>query len=65
MADARSLLQIVRDHNHRVARAQFGDEFLNLLGADGVKRAAWLIHQQDSGLHGEHAGDAEPLLLPA
>ena len=41
------------------------DELLDLGRRDRVERRAGLVHQQDLGLDGEGAGDAEPLLLAA
>ena len=41
------------------------DEVFDLAGRDRVQSRSGLVHQQHFGVHGETAGDAEPLLLAA
>ena len=44
---------------------QLGHQLLDLERGDRVEGRAGLVHQDDLGLDGDGAGDAEPLLLAA
>src|SRR5260370_21143220 len=62
-----SFVQIVRDENNGLAEAA-GEraEFTLQLGAgNGIERTERLVHQQDGGIGGEGAGDANALALAA
>ena len=53
-------------HNHdRVLLFQLKNQFFDLAGRDRVERRAGFVHEQNLGLDGERAGDAQPLLLAA
>ena len=62
---ARRLLHVVRDDDHRVVGLQLLDEVLDAAGGDGVQCRTRLVHEQDIGVGGEGARDAEALLLAA
>ena len=47
------------------ALAKLVDQLLDLGGRDRVERRGRLVEEDDFGPHGERAGDAQPLLLPA
>jgi hypothetical protein len=53
------------DDDDRELLAQFGDQFLDLGGGDGVKGRTGFIHQDHLGTDGNGPGDAEALLLAA
>src|SRR6476661_6317677 len=59
--DARGLLQVVRDDDDGQLALQLVDELLDLLRRDRVERRRWFVEQQDLGIVGECAGDAEAL----
>src|SRR5205814_5809021 len=40
-------------------------QVLDARGRDGIERGAGLVHQEDVGLDGQRAGDAQALLLSA
>src|SRR6185295_6410914 len=63
--DARGLLHVVRDDDDRVALLELVDELLDLQGRDRVQRGGGLIHEDDLGLDGDRARDAQALLLAA
>src|SRR5262249_43969587 len=65
VADARPLLHVLRDGNDRGEGPDFPHEILDPGRRDRVERRARLVHEDDLGLHGDGAGDAEPLLLAA
>ena len=65
VGNARGLLHVVGHYYDRVVGLQFVDQFLDLGGRDRVERRAWLIQQNNLGLHCDRARDAQPLLLPA
>src|SRR5882672_2843257 len=62
---ARRLLHVVGDDDDAVVRLQLADQLLDLLRRDRIERRGRLVEEQDLGLDGDGAGDAEPLLLPA
>src|SRR3954470_4661560 len=62
---ARGLLHVVRDDDDRVVLLELGDELLDLQRRDRIERRARLVHEDDLGLDGDRAGDAEALLLAA
>ena len=41
------------------------DQILDLRGRDRIERGARLVHEDDLGLDGDRAGDAQALLLAA
>src|SRR6476659_393186 len=63
--DASRLLHGVGHDDDRVLLLELVDQLLDLGRGDGVESGRWLVHQQHLGLHGQRAGDAEPLLLTA
>lgn len=65
IADTRSLLHVVGDHDDGVILFQLRGQLLDLGRRDGVQGARRLIHQQDLGLNGQSACNAEALLLAA
>ena len=65
VADARGLLHRMRHDHDRVDFLQLADEIFDLARRDRVERRGRLVHQDDFGIDGETARDAEPLLLPA
>src|SRR5690349_6964925 len=62
---ARRLLHVVRHERDAVVGFELGDELLDALRRDGIERGGGLVEQQYLRLHGDGAGDAEPLLLAA
>ena len=65
VADPGGLLHVVRDDDDRVPRLDLVHQLLDPAGGDRVEGRAGLVHQDDIGLDGERASDAEPLRLPA
>src|SRR5690348_10412416 len=65
ITDARSLLHVVSDRNDGAEILQLNEELLNLGGADGVEGRTRLVEEENFGLDGEGAGDAQALLLAA
>ena len=65
VGDARRLLHVVRDDDDRVAALELVDQLLDALRRDRVERRRRFVHQQDLGLDGQRARDAQPLLLAA
>src|SRR5262245_17201582 len=63
--NAGGLLQVVGDDDDRVLVLDLVDQLLDLHGGDGIESRAGLVHEQDLGLDGDGARDAEPLLLAA
>src|SRR3954470_5324137 len=63
--DARGLLHVVGDDHDRVALLEVLDQVLDLQRRDRVQRRARLVHEDDVGLDGDRARDAEALLLAA
>ena len=55
----------MRDDDDRVAALELVDQLFDPLRGDRIERRRRLVHQQDLGLDGERARDAEPLLLAA
>src|SRR3954464_2009265 len=62
---ASGLLHVVRDDDDRVALLEVGDELLDLQRRDRIEGRARLLHEEDLGLDGDRAGDAQALLLAA
>ena len=59
------LLHVVcHDHDGELG-AQLPDQLFDAQRGNRVQGGAGLVHQQDVRLHGQCAGDAQPLLLPA
>src|SRR6267142_1657541 len=65
ITDARGLLHVVRDDDDSVVLLQFDHQLFDLGRRNGVQRGSRLIHEQDLGLDGQGARDAETLLFPA
>ena len=65
LGDAGGLLHVVGDDHERVLLLQLVHQVLDRLGRDRVERRGRLVEQDDVGLDGDRAGDAEPLLLAA
>ncbi len=65
IADTRGLLHVVGDDDDGVILFQLRGQLLDLGRRDGVQGAGRLIHQQDLGLNGQGARNAEALLLAA
>src|SRR6476469_3837983 len=61
----RGLLQVVRHDRDRIAAAKLVDQLLDFGRRDRVERRAGFVHQDDFGIDGDRAGDAQPLLLAA
>ncbi len=59
------LLHVVGDDDDRVVRLEFVDQFLDARRGDRVEGRAGLVEQDDLGLDGDGAGDAQALLLAA
>ena len=55
----------MRDDDDRVAVFELVDQLLDALRGDRVERRRRFVHQQDLGLDGERARDAQALLLAA
>jgi hypothetical protein len=62
---AGGLLHVVRHQHQGIALPQLVQELLDARGGDGVEGGAGLVEEDHLGLDGEHAGDAEALLLAA
>jgi hypothetical protein len=62
---ARGLLHRVGDDDDGIALAQLVDQLLDARGGDRVERRAGLVHQDDFGIDGDGARDAQALLLAA
>src|SRR5277367_1976885 len=58
------LLHVVRDDRDAIVALQLGDQLLDALGRDRVERRGRFVEQQNLGLHGDGASDAQALLLP-
>ena len=65
LGHAGRLLHGMRDDDDGIQRPQLIDQLLDLGGGDGVQRRAGFIHEDDFRIHGDGAGDAQPLLLTA
>src|ERR1700729_4297237 len=65
VGDSVRLLQVVRDDYDRDVFAELDDELLDQPGRLRIQRRAGLVEQQDLGMRGQRAGDAQTLLLPA
>jgi hypothetical protein len=65
IGDPCRLLHVVGDDDDRVALPQLLDELLDAGRRDRVERRARLVHQDHLGVDGEHARDAQALLLSA
>jgi hypothetical protein len=59
------LLHVVGDDHDRHVVTELADGLLDPGGRGRVERRAGLVHEQDVGVHGERAGDAQALLLAA
>ena len=55
----------MRDDDDRVALLELLHQVLDPRRRDGVECGRGLVHEDDVGLDGEAAGDAEALLLPS
>ena len=55
----------MRDDDDGVVGRQLPHQVLDLEGGDGIEGGAGLVHEDDIGVVGEGAGDAEALLLAA
>jgi hypothetical protein len=53
------LLHVVGDDDDRELFFEVGDEFLDFDRGDGLEGGAGLVHEEDGGLHGDGAGDAQ------
>src|SRR6478735_10122128 len=62
---ARGLLHIMGDDRDRITAAKAVDQFLDLRGRNRIERRARFVHQDDFGIDGDRAGNAQPLLLAA
>src|SRR5919198_1199550 len=62
---AGGLLHVVGHDHDRVAALEALHELLDAQGGDRIEGGAGLVHEQDLRLHGDRAGQAEPLLLAA
>ena len=62
---ALSLLHVVSHDDDREVGLEFGDQFLDFEGGDGIEGGAGFVHQEDFGSNGDGAGDAQSLLLAA
>ena len=58
-------MHVVGDDDDGDLLAEGLHELLDLVGGDGVEGGAGFVHQEDFGLGGDGAGDAEALLLAA
>src|SRR5829696_7970143 len=65
LRDAGRLLHVVGHDDDRELGAQLLDQFFDLAGRDWVERRGRLVEQDQLGLLGDGAGDAEALLLAA
>src|SRR5947209_2783718 len=65
LAGAGRLLHVMRHDQNRVRTPQLLDQVLDLAGGDRVEGRTGLVEQQDFGLAGDGAGDAQALLLTA
>src|SRR5437867_6539426 len=65
VADARGLLHIVGDDSDGADVFQLHQQFFNFGSADGIERGAGFIEEENFGLDGKSAGDAQALLLAA
>src|SRR5689334_17816982 len=65
LGDSGGLLHVVGHDDDRVLLLELVDQVLDRGGGDRVEGGAGLVHQQDLGLDGDGAGDAEALLLTA
>jgi hypothetical protein len=63
VGDAARLSQVMSDYDYRVAAAQAGNKIFDHSGSDGIKCAAWLVHEQYFGVQRKRAGYTQPLLL--
>ena len=63
--DSRCLLHVVRHDHDGVLTLEIVHQVLDARRRDGVEGGCRLVHEQDVGLDGEAARDAEPLLLAA
>ena len=61
----RRLLHVVGDDQDRDLLLELGDQFLDGRGGDRVERRGRFVEQQDFGIGGERARDAQALLLAA
>jgi len=59
------LLHIVGHDDDSIFAAQVVDQFFDTRRCNGIKRGAGFVHQDDFGINGNSAGDAQTLLLPA
>src|SRR5438067_162875 len=64
-SDTRSLLHVVGHNYDGIPFFELKDQLFNLTGGDGIERRAGFVHEQNLGLNGQGAGDAETLLLSA
>ena len=62
---AGGLLHVVGDDGDGVVLFEVGHEVFDGDGGLGVERGAGFVHEEDFGLGGDGAGDAEALLLAA
>ncbi|MPM67332.1 hypothetical protein SDC9_114254 [bioreactor metagenome] len=65
VGDTRCLLHVVGDDEDGDALLQFVHQFLDGAGGDRVERRGRLIEEQQFGVGGQGAGDAQTLLLAA
>ena len=63
VGDTRRLLHIVRNDHERTDLLELAGQLLNHQRRHGVECLGRLVHQQNVGLHGKRAGDAQALLL--
>jgi hypothetical protein len=64
VGEQHGLVDIVRDHQHRIAQTLLDRHhgILQMRPGQRVERAERLVEQQHLRLHGERAGEADPLL---
>src|SRR5262245_27695186 len=65
VADARSLLHVMRHDYNRAVLLQLKQQLFDLRCVYRIERGARLIEQDHLGVYGQCAGDAQPLLLAA
>ena len=67
LAEAHRLVDVVGDHQDGLAGGRVDADHLGLqrVAGDRVERAEGLVHEQDVGIGGKRAGEADALLLAA
>ncbi len=65
VARAPGLLHVMRHDHDRVVIFEIVHQIFDARRRDRVERRTGLVHQDDFGLYGRSARDAEPLLLAA